>query len=129
AAKYGVALPPRYRPFPPNDGRYYVRRLPWVIGGLEIYEEKDIKQIKPFAWPRQPQEWQLDYWLGQGYSVFVVTDEEAQLKSEVRADREVHEEIHERGTLVATIRASRPLFEATEVKIYLFEKGVSPRAN
>lgn len=120
AKQYGVKLPPRHRPYRPADGRYYVRRLPSVMGGLESYEEKDVKHVKPFTWPLQPQEWRLDYWLDQGYSVFVITNEERMLKSNVEAYRRLHEEIRNRGKLVATIAANRPLFQENDTKVYQF---------
>jgi hypothetical protein len=122
AKQYGVKLPPRHRPDRSVEGRYYVRRLPSVMGGLEGYEEKDIKHVKPFTWPLQPQEWRLDYWLDQGYSVFVITNEERMLQSKVEAYRRLHDEIRNRGKLVATIPADRPLFQENETKVYLFSR-------
>ncbi len=136
AKKYGVTLPPRYRPYPPEEGRYYIRALPWAISGLERFDEKDVKVVKPFAWPIQPEEWRLDYWLNQGFTVFVIRDEEAWLSPpdrpcssgspsladcymRVDAYRQFHEEIHDRCTLRASIPADRPLFEEQDTKIYL----------
>jgi hypothetical protein len=136
AQKYGVTLPPRYRPYPPEEGRYYIRALPWAISGLERFDEKDVKVVKPFAWPLQPEEWKLDYWLNKGFTVFVIRDEEAWLSPSDRpcssgspsladcymrvdAYRQFHEEIHDRCTLLASIPADRPLFEEQDTKIYL----------
>jgi hypothetical protein len=136
AQKYGVTLPPRYRPYPPEEGRYYIRALPWAISGLERFNEKDVKVVKPFAWPVQPEEWRLDYWLNKGFTVFVIRDEAAWLSPpdrpcssgspsladcymRVDAYRQFHEEIHDRCTLVASIPADRPLFEEQDTKIYL----------
>jgi Dolichyl-phosphate-mannose-protein mannosyltransferase len=136
AQKYGVTLPPRSRPYPPDEGRYYIRPMPWAIGGFENFDEKDAKLIKPFAWPLQPEEWRLHYWLNKGFTVFVIRDEEAWLSppdqpcssgspsladcySRVDAYRELHEEIHSRCTVVASIPADRPLFEEQDTKVYL----------
>src|ERR1700683_1537600 len=136
AQKYGVPLPPSNRPYPPEEGRYYIRATTWVIGGLENYDEKDVKLIKPFAWPLQPEEWRLNYWLNKGFTVFVVRDEEVWLSPPDRpcssdsssladcytrtdAYRRLHEEIHSRCTLVASIPADRPLFEEQDTKVYL----------
>jgi hypothetical protein len=136
AQKYGVTLPPRYRPYPPEEGRYYIRALPWAISGLERFDEKDVKVVKPFAWPLQPEEWRLDYWLNKGFTVFVIRDEEAWLSPpdrpcssgspsladcymRVGAYRQFHEEVHSRCTLVASIPADRPLFEEQDTKVYL----------
>jgi hypothetical protein len=119
AQKYGVTLPAHYRGFDPDDGRYYIRSMPWVMGGLEGYEEKDVKVVKPFAWPVQSEEWQLNYWLDTGYTVFVVMHEQAWLTSKVPAYRRLHEQIHQRCTLVTTIQSDRPLFLEHDTKIYL----------
>ncbi|HXF16413.1 MAG TPA: phospholipid carrier-dependent glycosyltransferase [Burkholderiales bacterium] len=121
ALQYGVNLPPRRRPYAPVEGRYYIRRFPSVMGGLEIYEEKDVKLVKPFTWPLQPTEWKLDYWLDQGYSVFVVLNEERVLKSKVDAYRLFHEEIRDRGVLLATVEANRTLFQESSAKVYLVD--------
>jgi hypothetical protein len=121
ALKYGVTLPPRYRAFPPNAGRYYIRHMPWVMGGLEIYKDDDLKEPKPFAWPIQSEEWHLEYWLDQGYSVFVVKAEKAMLESKVDAYRRLHEEIRMRGMPVATIPIDRPLFNEADMKIYVVD--------
>ncbi len=137
AQKYGVALPPRYRSYPPEEGRYYIRSVPWVISGLENHDEKDVKLVKPFAWPLQPEEWSLNYWLNKGFTVFVIRNEEVWLSPpdrpcpsgspsladcyirRVDAYRRLHEEIHSRCTLVTAIPADRPLFEEADTKIYL----------
>ncbi len=136
AQKYGVTLPPRYRPYPPEEGRYYIRSLPWAMSGLERFDEKDVKVVKPFAWPLQAEEWRLDYWLNKGFTVFVIRDEEAWLSPPdqpcpsgsvsladcyMRTDdyRRLHEEIHSRCTLVASIPADRPLFEELDTKVYV----------
>jgi hypothetical protein len=119
ARKYRVTLPAHYRTFDPDDGRYYIRSMPWVMGGLEAYEEKDVKVVKPFAWPVQLEEWQLNHWLNTGYTVFVVMHEDAWLSSKVPAYRGLHREIHERCTLVTTIQSDRPLFLEHDTKIYL----------
>jgi hypothetical protein len=136
AQKYGVTLPPHYRPYPPEEGRYYIRSLPWVISGLENHDEKDVKLIKPFAWPLQPDEWRLNYWLNRGFTVFVIRDEEVWLSppdqpcpsdspsladcySRTDAYRRLHEDIHGRCTSVASIPADRPLFEEQDTKVYL----------
>ncbi len=122
AQKYGVTLPIRYRPFAPDEGRYYVRSMPWVMGGLETYEEKDVKRVNPFAWPLQPDEWRLNHWLDTGHTVFVVVDEEAWLVSKVDAYRRLHQEIRARCKLVSTIAANRPLFGEHEIRAYVYDR-------
>jgi hypothetical protein len=135
ARKYGVTLTPQYRSNPPDEGRYYIRSMPWAIRGLEAYEEKDVKVVKAFAWPIQPEEWNLTYWLTEGFTVFVVRDEEvwlsppdrpcpsrspsADCSSRVEPYRRLHAEIHDRCTLAASIPADRPLFEEEDTKVYI----------
>lgn len=141
AQKYGVTLPARYRPSSPEEGRYYVRAVPWAIRGLEAYDEKDVKVVKPFAWPLQPEEWNLTYWLNKGFTIFVIRDEEvwltpsdrpcpshapsADCSSRVEPYRRLLQEIHDRCTLVASIPANRPLFEEEDIKVYLFGRSQS----
>jgi hypothetical protein len=136
ARKYGLTLPPVSRPYPPEEGRYYIRALPTAISGLERFDEKDLKLVKPFSWPLQPEEWRLNYWLDKGFTVFVVRDEETWLsppdrpcpsRSPSLADcymrvddyRRLFEEIHARCTLVASIPSSRLLFEEEDTKVYV----------
>ncbi len=136
ARKYGLTLPPFSRPYPPEEGRYYIRALPAAISGLERFDEKDVKLVKPFSWPLQPEEWRLNYWLNKGFTVFVVRDEETWLSPPdrpcpssspsladcyMRVDdyRRLYEEIHARCTLVASIPSSRLLFEEEDTKVYL----------
>ena len=135
AQRYGVTLGPRVRPYAPEEGRYYIRALPFAMSGLESFEG-DLKVVKPFAWPLQPEEWRLDYWLNKGFTVFVIRDEQAFLSPPdrpcssgsaalgdcyMRVDvyRRLHQDIHDRCTLVAAIPAGRPLFEEADTKVYL----------
>jgi hypothetical protein len=86
AAKYSVVLSPvtdesqRYL-----EHGYIVRKYRFVIGGLENVDPKDIKIVLPFAWPFQPEEWQLGYWLERDYRMFVL--QESLLRHPVAACR------------------------------------------
>ncbi len=102
---------------------YYVRAFPFAMGGMEeLDKEKAEKVVKPYYWPIQDEEWDIDYWAAQGITVFVVQDEDAFLKSDVAAYRKLHQEIKDRGELIATIPAGRPHFSETELKIYRLAK-------
>lgn len=102
---------------------YYVREFPVAMGGMEdLDKEKAEKVVKPYYWPVQDEEWNIDYWTAQGFTFFVVQDEDMFLKSGVAAYRKLHQEIKDRGELIATIPAGRPHFFETEVKIYRLAK-------
>jgi hypothetical protein len=98
---------------------YYVRGFPFAMGGMQdLDEEKAEKAVKPYYWPIQNEEWDIDYWAAKGITIFVVQDEDAWLKSDVAAYRKLHREIKDRGELIATIPAGRPHFSEADVKIY-----------
>ena len=123
--KYGVSLNER----PPEreaalKGRasvgYHVRGIPFAMGGLQdIDQEAAEKAVKPYMWPIQISEWNLDYWTDQGFTLFVVADEANWLKSDVKPYQQLHQQIHDRCELLAdlpTIRTS--WFFETPVRIY-----------
>jgi hypothetical protein len=116
AEKYAVHLPPvaaerlRYLP----DG-YVIRSYPFVIGGLEGVVAKDMKVILPFAWPLQPEEWKLDYWLTRDYRMFVF--QKSMLQHTFAVYRDFFNSIARDCTLLTTISTKKPLLEDT-VLIY-----------
>ncbi len=112
AAKYSVVLPPiaeeRLRKV--ADG-YVVRAYPFVFGGLENVREEDMKVVAPFAWPLQPDEWQLDYWLARNYRMFVFG--ESMLRDPLPAYRNFFSSIAQNCALLAKIPATRSLVLGT----------------
>jgi len=60
AKKYGVELPSlppeKAKALAESSGGYYIRGIPWVMGGMEELSPEDIKIVKPFAWPIQHEE-------------------------------------------------------------------------
>jgi hypothetical protein len=112
AAKYSVVLPPiaeeRLRKV--ADG-YVVRAYPFVFGGLENVREEDMKVVAPFAWPLQPDEWQLDYWLARNYRMFVFG--ESMLHDPLPAYRNFFSSIAQNCALLAKIPATRSLVLGT----------------
>jgi hypothetical protein len=123
AQKYDVALPKRYRPFAPDHNRYFVSAIPWIIGGLENYEEHEVRVVKPFAWPVQPEEWHLDHWLSAGYTVFLISHEQDLLRSTVAVYRQLHQGIAQRCTAIDALRGDKTLFFEGEVKIYRCDRA------
>jgi hypothetical protein len=122
AREYGVTLPP----FAPDrvEGRsvtgegYFIYRMPWVIGGLEVYDEKDVRVVKPFSWPLQKEEYELGYWLGRGFSIFLLSNEENILNSPIPAYRQRYQQIRDRCQLFREILPQKPLFFDDTVRIY-----------
>lgn len=121
AKKYGIELPDRAqeRSSDLNSNRgYYIRFFPWVIGRLEVYKENELEVIKPFAWPLQPEEWELNYWLDRGFSIFIVENETELLNSKIDAYRQFHRQIRDRCQPLATIEPKKPLFGDLQTRIY-----------
>ena len=117
AAKYSVQLPPvaeerlRFQ----ADG-YIIRNYPFVIGGLENVNAKDMKVILPFAWPLQPEEWRLDYWLARNYRMFVF--QQSMLQHQVAVYHDFFVSISQACTRLATIPAKKSLILEDTMLIY-----------
>lgn len=117
ARRYGLTLPPPERPVTGVVNGYTVVDFPWVIGGLESYRADQVKVVVPYAWPLQPEEWQLATWLGQGFHLFVVSDALELRDNPVPAYRDLFRAI-ERCPQIAVVPTSRPLFGERETRIY-----------
>jgi hypothetical protein len=123
ARKYKVEFPPRaaeriQRQRQPQPGDYFIRAMPAVYGGLEAYDERQVKVVKPFAWPFQTEEYDLKYWLDRGFSIFVLADEASYIHGEVEPIRRLFGAIKDKCTLVEVLPAQRPLFEESEYRVY-----------
>ncbi|KMO13857.1 phospholipid carrier-dependent glycosyltransferase [Methylobacterium platani] len=117
AARYGIHLPPQDRPFAGTPGGYTVVDYPWVIGGLEKYSGDEVKVVIPYAWPIQPEEWQLDHWLAQDFHVFVIGGVSDFVNDPVPAYRAFFRAL-DRCPRIATVPAARPLFGEQDTGIY-----------
>ncbi|MFM9995275.1 MAG: phospholipid carrier-dependent glycosyltransferase [Phycisphaerales bacterium] len=119
AERYSVTLPAQAeRPGPEPAGAYYALPIPYAIGGLEEYDESQVDTIVPFAWPLQPEEFDLDRWIAAGFNVFVVAHEDSMLRSPVGVYREFFASIRERCDLVGVVPAGKPRFLESELKVY-----------
>jgi hypothetical protein len=123
AKKYGVKLPERAEEKKSHRYQtargYYVRAMPFAMGGLEdLDREKAETAIKPFWWPIQEEEWNLDYWTALGFNIFVVQDEAGPGIAKVPAYLFMHRQIKERCEQVAELPSRRDLFGEGDVKIY-----------
>jgi hypothetical protein len=129
AQKYGLELPPRakerdeYAKYASNS--YYIYQIPYAGGGMGAVSDEEIergvKVVTPYYWPVQQEEWDLDYWLNQGYTVFLMGNEDHYLNSGVPAYRRLYGEVRSRGKLVERFGATRPLFGETPLAIYVIE--------
>jgi hypothetical protein len=123
AEKYRVKLPAKAADKktlrPRAGGGYFVRRFPAAMGGMEDLEQDRAESaVKPFWWPIQEEEYNLDYWTALGFDIFVVRDEAGMLASKVPQYRSFHQQIKDRCELVAVLPSQRTLFSEGELKIY-----------
>ena len=119
AAKYGLVLPERNTPLPEGDvGAYHIRSLPFAMGGLEIYDEDELETIKPYAWPIQEEEWNLQFWTDRGYTLFVIGNLEAMLSSSIEPYRQLHAEIVQSCDLIGEARTTKPLFFEWDTSVF-----------
>ena len=121
AAKYGITLPPlpaeRIGERSGGTAGYHIRGYCWN-GGLENIAEDEFSEIKPFIWSLQHDEWELQGWLDQGYSVFVVENEPWALTTVPEFVRRFFEDVRRRGRLVAYVPNRRPLLWEPTIRIY-----------
>ena len=122
AEKYDVVLPPaatEWEKHPPNPLRTWnVVKFPWAIGGIEHLEEDEVTVVKAFSWPRQNEEWKLDYWLSRGFHWYIVLNEEYQLTDNLPTYRAFHHELVDRCEMRLVVPARKPLFFEEEARIY-----------
>jgi hypothetical protein len=115
AKKYGVELPAspveRTERGTERTGGYFIQSMPWVVGGLEELKPEQVKIVKPFNWPIQYEEWKLDYWVDQGFNIYVIGDMDSLLHHPVEEYRSFFNEIRQRCDLVDEIPTHRPLFD------------------
>jgi hypothetical protein len=136
AKKYGVTLleTPKERIYQHDNrtGGYYVRAIPYGIGGDESVASSPVgrmKMVKPFWWPIQYEEWDLDYWTARGFDIFMVTGEGRGFITDQPYYRSFHEQIRERCELVAVLPTTRSLFGEMEVKIYRLRRPMARRTD
>ena len=130
AAKYGVTIPP----MPPErigeragaTVGYHVRSY-CSVGGLENVPEDQFGEVKPFWWPMQKDEWELQGWLDQGYTLFVVEDEPWLPGTGPEMVRRFFDEVRQRGQLVADLPNRRPLLWEPRIRIYQIDSAASGR--
>lgn len=123
ARKYKVVLPDLnaerlIREDPP--GAVFYMEMPTVMYGLENVEDgAEDYVVQAHAWPPQRAEWQLDYWLEQGFSVFVVKNL-PYMRNEIASDlmRAFFNDMARRCTLDEEFKARKPLYLERDVSIF-----------
>ncbi|MBX2813596.1 MAG: hypothetical protein KTR25_17395 [Myxococcales bacterium] len=123
AEKYGISIPSRsperMEYLRAQGGGYPIIGMPWVIGGLETTKPEDVKVIKPYAWPVQPEEWDLDYWLVKGVKIYVTRNLAFYASNKATEFyRSFHQELLDRCKLANHVNADRPLFFQTDYHIF-----------
>jgi len=67
----------------------------------------------------QKEEWKLDYWLNEGFEVFILGDHDyTREKSNVDVIRSFHNEIKERCELVQHFNPTKPLYIEFSATVY-----------
>ncbi|MBT26440.1 MAG: hypothetical protein CML60_08600, partial [Rhodobacteraceae bacterium] len=123
ARKYNVDLPDMASErliLHSAQGAVYFVNMPGVMYGLENVDENAIDyEVKAHAWPLQKEEWQLDYWLEQGFSVFSVLDFQTYAySSEPEIRRAFFQRMEKDCAMVQAFAPSKPLFLEREVVIF-----------
>ena len=122
AKKYKIDLPPPapewalVRPNPYES--WNVVRYPWPPLGIEHLSDEEISVVKAFSWPRQLEEWTIDYWTQKGFHWFVVLNEQHHIDNWPEPYSSFHQSMRDRCELQKLIPPRRPLFFETEAKIY-----------
>lgn len=123
AQKYQITLPEmaeeRIIQHSAEGALFYVN-MPGVMYGLEGVEDGKIDyEVKAHAWPLQPEEWQLEYWLEQGFSVFAVQDfDEYAYRSEPQMRQEFFQQMAQQCRRVQVFEPRKRLFLEREVVVF-----------
>ena len=91
----------------------------------ELSPEMQEKLVKPFSWPIQDEEWDLDYWTKRGFNIFVVPDESYGFVNSNKHYQHLHQQIKDQCELVVVLPRTRLLFTGmnADVKVYRVRKS------
>ncbi len=123
AKRYKIEMPvradERLIKFNPPRALFYVK-MPQVFYGLEFATDEQLEGIvKPHGWPLQKEEWQLDYWLDQGFDVFVLADYDALIKRpEPKLFFSFYTEMTKRCKLARRFEPTKPMYLETSAVIF-----------
>ncbi|MCK0149798.1 glycosyltransferase family 39 protein [Marivita sp. S6314] len=123
AARYGIEMPvvapERIITENTEDALFWVD-TPFPMSGLDGDDALTADfPVQPHAWPAQEDEWQLDYWLEDGFDIFIVNHLDY-LKNKSRSTlvRNFHAELVERCVLDRVYDARKPLFLEWEITVF-----------
>ncbi len=123
AARYKVVMPERapekiIHQQDPMAINYF--NMPSAFFGLETAADDALEgNIKPYAWPIQKEEWQLDYWLAQGFRVFILGDHDyAREQSPVPVIRRFNQQIQDSCQLIQHFAPTKPLYIEFSATVY-----------
>jgi hypothetical protein len=123
AKKYGVKLPER--PEERSSRRkevpygYYVRAIPFSRASMQLLApDVAVKMVRPYHWPIQDEEWNLDYWTTRGFNIFVLRDEGTGFITRIPSYQSLYQQIKENCELVKVLANQRDLFYESELRIY-----------
>jgi len=124
ADKYNVVMPeraPEKLNLKESDDAINYFNMPSALHGLENSNDDTLSQeeMKPYAWPLQKEEWSLDYWMNQGFQVFILGDHDyAREKSNVDVIRSFNADIKDRCKLIKHFNPTKPLFIEFSATVY-----------
>lgn len=123
ARKYNVTMPEMAAErliLQSAEGAIYFVNMPGVMYGLESVDEDAIDyEVKAHAWPLQKEEWRLDYWLDQGFTVFAVLDFQTYAyESAPEIRRAFFQRIEKDCARVQAFAPTKPLFLEREVVVF-----------
>lgn len=130
AKKYNIELPEqaaeRFRDTE-EPGAVHHQGMPGVMFGLEETDDESLGDaIKPYTWPLQKEEWQLDFWLNKNVSVFVISDLDYYSKEiKVQTFRDFYQDMLSRCEVVVIFLPVKSLFLEAKVSVVDCAKAMS----
>lgn len=124
AEKYKVTMPARAaerEALKAPESALFYRVMPGVMHGLENANDEDLEGIvQPYAWPLQKEEWDLQYWTRQGFSIFVVSNLESMVSDkQSQLVRDYYAAVQSACELAVTFYSAKKDF--LEQDIHVFE--------
>lgn len=130
AKKYGLALEApaseRFVEVSAEESVFWVT-MPEVMFGLELTDDASLgAAMKAHTWPLQKQEWQLSYWLAQGFSVFIMADHDYHLHDTPSLIfRGFHRELETDCNKISEFKPTKPYFLEPTVTVFECEAAAA----
>ncbi len=123
AEKYDVTLPEmaeeRFAETTAPEAQF-IYPMPVVMYGLEhLDEDAEGYRVQAHAWPLQSEEWRLDYWREQGFTVVLLLDLDYMLnEAGSQLIRAFAAEVVARCVRTHTVMPKKPLFLERELSVF-----------